>query len=135
MENHEVYVTLKDVKIEPKEFYRLLSNSKQVTSGVSNRQWWKNMVHEFIMWSILNKDSLDIFLIINSNKKLSELDVKVRLKRICGIRPKIFFGFDKLVLPSSIIEFKHYKNKGESVHSKDIIQYVNEKRKDPCVEV
>ena len=82
-----------------------------------------------------NKDSLDIFLIITSTQKLSELDVRVRLKRICGIRPTILFGHDELVFPMNIVEFKHYKNKGESIHSKDIIQYVNEKRKDPCVEV
>lgn len=135
IENHEIYVTIRDVKIEPKELYRLLSNSKQVTSGVSNRQWWKTMVHEFLMWSVFNKDSLDIFLIITSPQKLSELDVRIRLKRICGIRPTILFGQDELVFPMNVVEFKHYKNKGESIHSKDIIQYVNEKRKDPCVEV
>lgn len=133
--NHEIYITLKDLGIEPKVLYRLLSNSKQVTSGISNRQWWKTRIDECIMWSIFKRESVDVYLIITSHQKLSELDIRVRLKRISGMKTKILFGFGELVFPTKIIELKHYKHQGKSIHPKEVIQYVDEKRKELCIEV
>lgn len=125
---NKLIVNLKNIKVLPKELYRGLSNSKQVTSGLTNRNWWKKNVKEFVMWSTFKDDSIDVTILLNSMNMISELDLKVRLKRICGIQCEIEFkGYD-FELPKGIMEFKYYNKEEGEIHPLEILKEVNEGR-------
>jgi hypothetical protein len=131
----EWILKLTNIDVQPQEVYRMLSNSKQVTSGLNNREWWKLNVLEFGMWSVYQNESLEIIIVLTSNNELSELDLRVRLKRICGIQCDIHFGIENVSIPQNIIEFKHYKSQGGSRNPLEVTKYVNEKYEVLCPEI
>lgn len=123
----EWMINLRNINVSPQLLFRLLSNSKQVTAGLNNREWWKKNVLEFGMWSVYKDNSLEVIIILTSGNELSELDIRGRLKRICGIQSEILFGIENVEIPRNLIEFKHYKRKGESRNPNKVSKYVNEK--------
>lgn len=131
----EWILKLTNIEVQPQELYRMLSNSKQVTSGLNNREWWKLNVLEFGMWSVYQNESLEIIIVLTSDKNLSELDLRVRLKRICGIQSDIHFGIENVSIPQNIIEFKHYKSQGGARSPLEVTKYVNEKYEVLCPEI
>jgi len=131
----EIILRIRNIDISPQFLYRMLSNSKQVTSGITNRDWWKENILEFGMWSIYGDDSFEVIIYLTSWNVLSELDLNVRLKRICGIQCDITYRMMKEDLPRNIIEFKHYKRERNSMNQNIVIQTENEKCKELYPEV
>ncbi len=67
----------------PSGFYKLLSNSKSsLPNGLTNRMWWKSLKPSGFYKYKINRDFVDIMMIISSEKIISELELKSRIKKI-----------------------------------------------------
>ncbi len=68
------------------KWFQKLSNSKSVTSGLTNREWFKNIDSGFYKYSVTT-DTTQIVLAFSSIKPITELDLNVRINKI-GPKPK-----------------------------------------------
>lgn len=68
------------------KWFQKLSNSKSVTSGLTNREWFKNIDSGFYKYSVTT-DTTQIVLAFSSINPITELDLNVRINKI-GPKPK-----------------------------------------------
>lgn len=68
------------------KWFQKLSNSKSVTSGLTNRDWFKNIDSGFYKYSVTT-DTTQIVLAFSSINPITELDLNVRINKI-GPKPK-----------------------------------------------
>lgn len=68
------------------KWFQKLSNSKSATSGLTNREWFKNIDSGFYKYSVTT-DTTQIVLAFSSINPISELDLNVRINKI-GPKPK-----------------------------------------------
>lgn len=72
----------------PEQLYRVLSNSKQTTANLTNRDWWKGNVRRgFMTWKFREASNLTLYLEVKSS--VSELDITSRLKKVVGINGSV----------------------------------------------
>jgi hypothetical protein len=72
----------------PEQLYRVLSNSKQSTANMTNRDWWKaNIRRGFMTWKFREASNLTLYLEVKTC--VSELDITTRLKKVVGINSSI----------------------------------------------
>ena len=72
------------------EYYRQISNSKRMTNGKSNRDFFKNVREGFYRSSIKDEQiTITFFLIFNPNPKyysmISELRIRIKKIQMCRI--------------------------------------------------
>lgn len=75
-----------DKNLSISKWYQKLSNSKSATSGLTNRDWFKNIDSGFYKYSA-TADTTQIVLAFSSIKPIRELDLSVRINKI-GPKPK-----------------------------------------------
>jgi hypothetical protein len=68
------------------KWFQKISNSKSATSGLTNREWFKNINSGFYKYFV-NKDTTTIIMIFTSAKPVLELDLNVRINKI-GPKPQ-----------------------------------------------
>ena len=68
------------------KWFQKLSNSKSATSGLTNRDWFKNIDSGFYKYSVTT-DTTQIVLAFSSINPITELDLNVRINKI-GPKPK-----------------------------------------------
>lgn len=68
------------------KWFQKLSNSKSATSGLTNREWFKNIDSGFYKYSVTT-DTTQIVLAFSSINPITELDLIVRINKI-GPKPK-----------------------------------------------
>lgn len=68
------------------KWFQKLSNSKSATSGLTNREWFKNIDSGFYKYSVTT-DTTQIVLAFSSINPITELDLNVRINKI-GPKPK-----------------------------------------------
>ena len=68
------------------KWFQKLSNSKSATSGLTNRDWFKNIDSGFYKYSVTT-DTTKIVLAFSSINPITELDLNVRINKI-GPKPK-----------------------------------------------
>jgi hypothetical protein len=68
------------------KWFQKLSNSKSATSGLTNREWFKNIDSGFYKYSVTT-DTTEIVLAFSSINPITELDLNVRINKI-GPKPK-----------------------------------------------
>ncbi|WP_374506183.1 hypothetical protein [Flavobacterium sp.] len=68
------------------KWFQKLSNSKSATSGLTNREWFKNIDSGFYKYSVTT-DTTQIVLTFSSVNPILELDLNVRINKI-GPKPK-----------------------------------------------
>ena len=68
------------------KWFQKLSNSKSATSGLTNREWFKNIDSGFYKYSVTT-DTTQIVLAFSSITPITELDLNVRINKI-GPKPK-----------------------------------------------
>lgn len=74
------------------KWFQKLSNSKSATSGLTNREWFKNIDSGFYKYSVTT-DTTQIVLAFSSINPITELDLNVRINKI-GPKPKeLTIGF------------------------------------------
>ena len=74
------------------KWFQKLSNSKSATSGLTNREWFKNIDSGFYKYSVTT-DTTQIVLAFSSINPIAELDLNVRINKI-GPKPKeLTIGF------------------------------------------
>ena len=65
------------------EFYKRLSNSKtSLTGNPSNRDWWKDLSPNGFYDFTPNKDVAVLSFVLETKKKINELELKSRIKKI-----------------------------------------------------
>jgi hypothetical protein len=78
--------------ISVSEFYKRLSNSKTGLVGhPSNREWWKELSPSGFYDFTPNKDSAVLSFVLETKKKINELELKSRVKKIAPYL-EIFIG-------------------------------------------
>lgn len=68
------------------KWFQKLSNSKSATSGLTNRDWFKNIDSGFYKYSVTT-ETTQIVLAFSSINPITELDLNVRINKI-GPKPK-----------------------------------------------
>ena len=68
------------------KWFQKLSNSKSATSGLTNRDWFKNIDSGFYKYSVTT-NTTQIVLAFSSINPITELDLNVRINKI-GPKPK-----------------------------------------------
>ena len=63
------------------KWFQKLSNSKSATSGLTNREWFKNIDSGFYKYSVTT-DTTQIILAFSSINPITELDINVRINKI-----------------------------------------------------
>jgi hypothetical protein len=63
------------------KWFQKLSNSKSATSGLTNRDWFKNIDSGFYKYSVTT-DTTQIVLAFSSINPITELDLNVRINKI-----------------------------------------------------
>lgn len=63
------------------KFYQKLTNSKSAVGKLSNREWFKNIENGFYKFDE-NPNQIIVYICLQPKRKLSELDLKTRIKKI-----------------------------------------------------
>jgi hypothetical protein len=92
------------------KFYQKLTNSKSAVSKLTNREWFKNIENGFYKYQV-TPDTTIIYLAFEPIKKLKELDLKTRIKKIKPFPESIFIGInDFQLLNRYFIKFFDYNS-------------------------
>ena len=75
------------------KFYQKLTNSKSAVGKLSNREWFKNVENGFYKFDE-NPDQIIVYICLQPKKKLSELDLKTRIKKIKPYPLQMEIGFN-----------------------------------------
>lgn len=83
-------------------FVRLSNSKSSITGQINNRLYWKRIIPSGLYQSILTEENLVLNFIMTTNIKINELELKLRVKKICPyVLIKIGYQekeeFDKLV--------------------------------------
>ena len=93
-----------DKNLSISKWFQKISNSKSATSGLTNREWFKNIDSGFYRYSATT-ETTQIMLAFSSIKPITELDLNVRINKI-GPKPKeLTIGIQNWEL------YNHYFNK------------------------
>lgn len=71
--------SLNNGPIEPGVIYSSLSNSKQKTGPLTNRDWWKYYVRGGLMFWTFNESKMEFFIEVDS--RITELDISTRFRK------------------------------------------------------
>ena len=63
------------------KFYQKLTNSKSAVGKLSNREWFKNIENGFYKFQVTPEKTI-VYICLEPKRKLSELDLKTRIKKI-----------------------------------------------------
>jgi len=63
------------------KFYQKLTNSKSSVGKLSNREWFKNIENGFYKYQV-TPEKTTVYICLQPLRKLSELDLKTRIKKI-----------------------------------------------------
>lgn len=74
-----VKIELNNSQNEPDTIYRILSNSKQTTGYLTNRDWWKSYVQGGILFWEFNGDKMEFFLEVDT--RVTEMDITTRFRK------------------------------------------------------
>ena len=90
----------------PEQLFRVLSNSKQTTANLTNRDWWKGNVRRgFMTWKFREASNLTLYLEVKMG--VSELDITTRIKKVVGINSSVKMkGLSQPSLDYGIYEVK-----------------------------
>lgn len=75
------------------KFYQKLTNSKSAVGKLSNREWFKNIENGFYKFDE-NPYQIIVYICLQPKKKLSELDLKTRIKKIKPYPAQMEIGFN-----------------------------------------
>jgi hypothetical protein len=75
------------------KFYQKLTNSKSAVGNLSNREWFKNIENGFYKFDE-NPDQIIVYICFQPKRKLSELDLKTRVKKIKPYPVEMEIGFN-----------------------------------------
>lgn len=67
--------------ISVSKFYQKLTNSKSAVGKLSNREWFKNIENGFYKYQV-TPEKATVYICLEPLRKLSELDLKARIKKI-----------------------------------------------------
>lgn len=73
------------------KFYQKLTNSKSAVGKLSNREWFKKIENGFYKFQV-TPDTTIIYLAFEPIKKLNEIDLKTRIKKIKPFPESIAVG-------------------------------------------
>lgn len=120
----KIYIP-KKITITPSTIIRKLTNSKQTTSRTTNRNWWeKNVTNGFVV-NYINKEGLKMEINIQVREELHFLDVKTRIKKICGLTSEVeIFRTDEIRFPDILITIQPIKNGYQKI--KDLTTFHSE---------
>jgi hypothetical protein len=79
------------------KFYQKLSNSKSAVGKISNRKWFEKIDNGFYKYSV-TPDTTTLYIAMESKKKLNELDLKMRIKKIKPNPIEMEVGFNDFEL-------------------------------------
>jgi hypothetical protein len=79
------------------KFYQKLTNSKSAIGKLSNREWFKNIKNGFYKFEE-NPEKTTVYICFEPIRKLSELDLKTRIKKIRPYPIEMEIGFNDYVL-------------------------------------
>lgn len=79
------------------KFYQKLTNSKSAVGKISNREWFKNIKEGFYKFNE-TPEKTTILISLEPEKKLSEIDLKTRIKKIKPYPFNMEIGFNDLGL-------------------------------------
>ena len=75
------------------KFYQKLTNSKSAIGKLSNREWFKNIKNGFYKFEE-NPEKTTVYICLEPIRKLSELDLKTRIKKIKPYPIEMEIGFN-----------------------------------------
>ena len=102
----EIKLTCNNEVCSPEQVYRVLSNSKQTTANLTNRDWWKENVRRgFMTWKFRKTSNLTLYLEVKTG--VSEIDITTRIKKVVGINSSVEMkGLSQPSLDYGIYEVK-----------------------------